>query len=115
MGVGYHQRAGFHAIGTGSDLADAALVRTYERDLTVDEMIYRVCEAKFIGEAASGVGERTYIVTLDKTGAHRGVKFPKQVEPIRAAWNTHGKPPIPAEALEAIRSQVVSIEFRNKV
>ncbi len=95
-----HTNLGFHAIGTGSLRACGALFSTYAADLRNIDLAYRLCEAKFLGESALGVGEKTLIAlhVID------GVKlvYPEQLVPVREAWKRHGKTPIPEEACTAI-------------
>jgi len=68
-----YESLGFHAIGTGWVRAVGSLYTTYDTDLTTDELIYRVCEAKFLSESAAGVGKRTIIDVINRDGKHEGL------------------------------------------
>jgi len=96
-----HDRLGFHAIGSGSTLALAALHATWHPDLTDVEMIYRLCEAKFRSEKASGVGRYTIVQILapDGTCASAAVE---RIEELRRIWRTDGSPPPPEKARKLI-------------
>jgi hypothetical protein len=62
----------FHAIGCGAPLAEAYLMTLpFDPFDPLDEIVYRVCVAKFRSEAAPGVGRRTTLATLDKDGTLR--------------------------------------------
>jgi hypothetical protein len=114
LGVQHHDRVGYAAIGTGSELAEAALVRTYDAQLPVDELIYRTCEAKFLGGAASGVGKRTYILTLDPANKSRSITNDEHIVDIRAAWESRRHMPVPPEALDAIKKNVREVNWRHR-
>jgi hypothetical protein len=47
-----HLHLGFHAIGTGWLRCAGSLYGTYESDLSTPDLIYRLCEAKFLSEWA---------------------------------------------------------------
>jgi hypothetical protein len=90
-----HDRLGFHAIGSGWMGALGSLYTNYEATLSKPELIYRVCEAKFLGESASGVGKRTYVLTFTQEPAFQTL-WPDDVDRvIRPEWELHGKPQIP--------------------
>jgi len=80
-----HNHLGFHAIGTGWMRALGSLYGTYDGDLSTLDLIYRLCEAKFLGESALGVGKDTFIDVISPDGTHQ-VLYPQQVEPIRSIW-----------------------------
>lgn len=52
---------GFGTIGVGWSLAHASLVSRPLQAAELDDMIYRVCEAKFAAESALGVGLETVV------------------------------------------------------
>lgn len=88
---------GFHAIGTGWMRALGSLYGTYSTDLSTIDLIYRVCEAKFLGEIALGVGKRTFVDVIAPDGTHRGLN-PDRVEFIRRIWQKRGIPAVPRAA-----------------
>jgi hypothetical protein len=99
-----HDSIGFHAIGSGNLRALGSLFTTYDYDaeLTTDQLVYRVCEAKFLSESALGVGKRTIINIVDSDGKHEGL-FPELVDKVRNIWSQKGRPPIPDEGLRVIQ------------
>jgi len=82
-------------------MAIAALSR---RKLTagLEETIYRVLDAKFSSETATGVGKKTHVVTRSKDGKY-GMMRPEQIEAVRVAWQKQLNLPEPSEALDTIR------------
>ncbi len=89
---------GFHAIGSGWVLALGALGTTYNPDLPVDELAYRMFEAKFRGEAAAGVGRKTFAMRLTPDGQQAQL-LPGQIEEVRRVWAISGQPPpVPEES-----------------
>jgi ATP-dependent protease HslVU (ClpYQ) peptidase subunit len=112
-GVHHHDRLGFYAIGSGADLANASLYATYDAALPTNDLIYRLCEAKFRGESALGVGKQTVVLTVDKDGKHERL-LPEHVAPIRAAWERDGRPPVPPDALAAIAANLAPLKGWRK-
>jgi hypothetical protein len=92
-----HLNLGFHAIGTGWIRAVGSLFSTYDAALSTVDLIYRICEAKFLGESALGVGKKTFVDVISADGIHQGL-LPELVEPIRHIWQTEGIPPVPSSA-----------------
>ncbi|MGD0650127.1 MAG: hypothetical protein ABSA97_03140 [Verrucomicrobiia bacterium] len=97
----FHSSLGFHAIGTGETLARASLMGNLELTAPLTDVIYRLTEAKFMGESALGVGKKTVILTLGQDGEWDAV-LPKDAEKIRELWDKTGRPPIPAKAQDTI-------------
>jgi hypothetical protein len=102
-----HDQLRFHSIGCGSALADASMMSSFRSDASLTDVIYRLAEAKFKGEAAPGVGKQTFITTLDFDAKTLQVVHPPNVEKIKALWEKNGKPPIPAEAKDLITKTLV--------
>lgn len=100
---------GFHAIGTGETLAKASLMGAFDADAPLAEIIYRLLEAKFRGEAASGVGRRTMVTLLDENGSVCEGLRDINVEHLRKIWEEKGRPQVPQEFLEAIGHPNVSL------
>jgi hypothetical protein len=99
----YWDRLGFHAIGTGAGVAIATLHRTYKAALPLEDMIYRLCEAKFLGEVAQGVGKTTMVQVVMANGTCR-VMRPPDVEALRTLWV--GTPPVPDVAKAEIEKRL---------
>jgi hypothetical protein len=93
---------GFHAIGSGETLANASLMGAFDAEAPLAEVIYRLLEAKFRGESASGVGRKTFVTLVDESGWDRQGLNDVNVESLRKIWYEKGKPPIPEEFLKAL-------------
>lgn len=99
--IEYHDPLGFHAIGSGATLAEASLMGVIDSVHPVNHIIYRLLEAKFRGEAASGVGRKTFLTVMDATGACKQM-ISDECDHIRAIWEVKGKPPVPDSAKKLI-------------
>jgi hypothetical protein len=95
-----HDFMQYGVIGSGFYMAMASLRR---RHLTgnLEETIYRVLEAKFSAETASGVGKSTLLVTIDKDG-NLGTVDRNEIEKIRKIWEKTLLEPAPRDAVEII-------------
>jgi hypothetical protein len=107
-----HERTGFHAIGSGYLRALASLYTHYEAGLSKKELIYRMCEAKFLGEIALGVGRKTYMLSFSSSGDYESM-YPEDVEEVRAIWDQKGKPPIPVEAIARITQKLRTTKWQK--
>jgi hypothetical protein len=103
-----HLSLGFHAIGSGYHRCAAALMGSYDSELSTVDIIYRLCEAKFLGESAMGVGKKTFVDVFATDGIHQGL-VPKLVEPIRAIWQNEGLRPVPVKAQNEISRSLHTI------
>jgi hypothetical protein len=103
-----HLSLGFHAIGSGSRQCVGALFGTYDSSLSTVDLIYRLCEAKFLGESAMGVGKKTFVDIFSADGTHQGL-VPELVEPIRIIWQKEGLPPLPSRARDEIERSLHTI------
>jgi hypothetical protein len=108
-----HERGGFHAIGTGSMRALGSLYTTFDPNLSKSELIYRACEAKFLGESASGVGKTTYVVTLANAAEYEQITPSDVQQHIRPIWEQKGKPPVPPEVLPEIDKVLNKIKWQS--
>jgi len=106
----YHNGLGFCAIGAGWVQALGSLYNTYKPDLSRDDLIYRICEAKFLSESALGVGRRTVVLTIAPDGSHKGL-YPEFVEPIREIWLRQGRPPVPKDFYAKIKDTIHEIKW----
>jgi hypothetical protein len=103
-GVAYtHDLSSFSAIGCGAPLAEATLTATFDPFATTTDVIYRVSEAKFVGERAPGVGRSTLITVFGLNEEWKGI-FPTAMKPIKDLWLQKGVPPVPVEAAGLITS-----------
>jgi 20S proteasome alpha/beta subunit len=94
------------AIGSGAWTAIGVLMRDpllihHERE----EIIYSICEAKFLAETALGVGKETQLFVLEKSGKFR-LYFSHELRGVRSVWQSLGRPVIPAQAIDAIRTMI---------
>jgi hypothetical protein len=90
----------YAVIGSGYYMASASLRRkrmTGELEAT----IYRLLEAKFSAETATGVGRGTTLVTFNADGKF-GMLNRDQVKAIRDIWENTLKEPTPEAAYEII-------------
>lgn len=94
--VTYHDPLGFSAIGAGATLAEASLTGILDPNESVENIIYRLLEAKFRGESARGVGRKTFVVTMDDNGKVESLPM-STCEEIRQLWEEKGKAKIPSE------------------
>ncbi len=104
----HHDALGFHAIGSGWVRALGALYGTFERHAPTAEVIYQLCEAKFLGESASGVGKLTVVMCLSRDGECRMME-PPEVEGLRKIVEAR-KPQIPSAATELITQSLGKVE-----
>ncbi|RZS43474.1 proteasome beta subunit [Herbihabitans rhizosphaerae] len=80
----YEERAGYHAVGSGSLFAKSALKKTYDPEADVNTAVRRAVEALYDAaddDSATGgpdVGRRIYpsVITID--GEHGAVKLPDE-------------------------------------
>jgi 20S proteasome alpha/beta subunit len=90
----------YAAIGSGADLAYAALTR---KKLVphLESVIYRVLDAKFASENARDVGRKTQLLTLDRDG-RVGEMRSSDLDQVRAIWDEQLKNFEPQSAEEVI-------------
>jgi len=99
-----HDLPGFWAIGAGQAAALSSLIFHAQTASTrLETAIYQVCAAKFMAESSPGVGRSTFVQvnTLeDKRGGY--MINPDTIVKIRNLWDRHGKPRVPAKAIQAL-------------
>jgi hypothetical protein len=101
----FHQKLGFYAIGSGNIGAMGSLYNSMPRLCSIEETIYRLCEAKFIAESAPGVGKTTIAQILYSDGI--GPLFiEEQLLPIRKVWERKGRPKLSKAAFNAARTSL---------
>lgn len=92
-----HNMEGFGAIGSGSLLAQGQLtIRGANGLATVKEAIYRLLEAKFSAESASGVGKATTVMVFGVNGKMRQLP-PGEIDKLRSVWVGQRQQPLPPE------------------
>jgi len=96
-----HNATNIHVIGAGCELANASLITNFDPFDSLTDIIYRLCEAKFIGEAAPSVGQSTLVTVLDKDHKWTGIR-PKNAWAIKNLWEKKGKPKVPSQAGQLI-------------
>jgi hypothetical protein len=75
----------FAVIGSGHDMAMASLRWPPPLNFLLEDTIYRLLEAKFAAETASGVGKTTTVALRNREG--RVALLPRnEIEEIRAIW-----------------------------
>jgi hypothetical protein len=97
---------GFWAIGSGTNSAIGSLFNLKGVALqhrAIEEIVYRVCEAKFYAESALGVGKATSAFMLESSGERYMLEA---VPPIRTIWENNSSRPLPAGAVEAVRQSL---------
>ncbi|HEV3243819.1 MAG TPA: hypothetical protein VGZ31_05355 [Chthoniobacterales bacterium] len=97
-----HDMSSFHAIGNGATLADSSLTTKFNPFGTLSDCIYRVSEAKFLGQKAPGVGKQTFVSVLGSDGKWNGIG-PRNMDKIQKLWEEKGQPPVPDEAVGLIK------------
>lgn len=91
---------GYSVAGSGTMLALGSL-RHKQMTFEPEDTVYRLLEAKFVSERASGVGRETRLITVNKIGSHH-VMPTSTVELIRRIWEKTQNEPSPTDALAAI-------------
>ncbi len=103
---------GFGTIGSGWLLAYASLL---SRPLPLHrkgEMIYRLCEAKFLAEKAQGVGRETTVSCVDNPKAPDAPAVERYldiltIERVREEWNKDHARTLPLNALVGIEQALI--------
>jgi hypothetical protein len=74
----------------------------------IEDLIYRLLEAKFVAEADNAVGPTTTLVVLRRDGESREMRE-SEIEEIKEAWKQRQLEPPPDRAVNVIqKSRVVS-------
>ena len=75
----------------------------------LEQVVYRVLEAKFSSETASFVGDTTYLVVLKPDETHV-VMQPADIAEVKAAWKQSIKLLAPQEARSVIYRSLQNVE-----
>ena len=105
-GVAYRQTmVGWAVIGSGAHNALASLMfQEVNSEMDLATAIYHACEAKFMSEAAPGVGQHTNVVIVDPGFSVKESELSDSVKAlIRGDWEKEGRPRIPAHTLTGLR------------
>lgn len=102
-----YDQIGFWAVGSGQQSALSSLFFSgYNRSKDLNEAIYRVCEAKFMAESASGVGASTFVSVRSFPDViayiPNGAPLAKD---IRKAWEREGRPRMPKKIKNVIKNK----------
>lgn len=100
-----HNLRGFAAIGSGSWMALAALNRRPIRKgiggENIAETVYRLLDAKFSSETASGVGHATHVNIMGR-GGKVGHLSDDELRELRVIWDEQMRAPEPEKAVNMI-------------
>jgi hypothetical protein len=107
------EHVGVHAIGAGASVALGMLCNTYKPTLAMPELVYRLCEAKFLAENAPGVGKKTIVSVLQRDPKKIWWMTSSRSETVRRLWNDN-RPPIPAGADEAIKQALIELQWTGE-
>lgn len=104
--IKYRDRSGLWAIGTGKYRALSSLFfHSCSFLMPAELMVYHVCEAKFMCKGAPGVGDHTFVTLLRHNHTEKYF-FPQELEAIREAWESKGKPRIPDGITQQISEMI---------
>jgi hypothetical protein len=107
--ITYCDETGFGCIGTGAFLAESTLYG-FEHGLggsnTLADTIYHVACAKFAAEAASDVGELTYLRAYKSNGEVLKFTLMWTEQKLRSLWVKYGKPKDDKEVEKEILAEI---------
>lgn len=95
-----HNLLGYAVIGSGFHMAMASLRRKPLRG-SLESTIYRLLEAKFSTETATGVGKATTVLTMNSLGDF-SISDPKMIDPIREVWQRTVNEPDPEDGIDMV-------------
>ena len=101
-----HDLAGWAAIGSGAFSAvSTLLLHSVNYEMEVVQVLYHVCEAKFMAESASGVGKYTIAKVISpKIPTDPAADLSQEViAAIRDDWERDGRPRIPKSTISGLR------------
>src|SRR5260221_8648182 len=97
----------FQAIGAGAWAAMGSLFsREFLTERSVNEIVYILCEAKFVSEMARSVGGSTMVEVFYADGSASSLFVDVKKDAIRSAWNRYQNRVTPQEALASIDEQL---------
>ena len=99
---------GFAIIGSGFHMALGILSARSIKQLSVEQLIYRLCEAKFTSETATGVGRKTMLLVLSANGVV-SLLDPVCIENLRLEWEYARKQEISPHTVQIIKDGLESL------
>jgi hypothetical protein len=84
-------------------MAMGSLVARPLPQLPVEQLIYRLCEAKFAAQTAHGVGKERPLMVLSRLGQVSRVK-PSFIDMLGLSWETERKAEVPYYTIELIKN-----------
>ena len=99
--IAEHDLLGYAAIGSGADMARGILTPRSVKRLPWREVMYRLCQAKFASETATGVGRITSVLCFSRNGIHLILPY-GHVEKLRGIWDKERSMPIASDILNII-------------
>jgi hypothetical protein len=100
-----HQYTGYWAIGSGTAMALASITSRPMNCYHVDDVVFRVCEAKFACETATGVGKSTTVTVLEPNGDLLFLSD-ETIAKIKDIWKTRAQAPSSPNALTLINREL---------
>ncbi len=94
-----HMALGYAVTGSGYWMSSASL-RRKPLDIDFESRLYRLLEAKFSAETASGVGRKATTVTFKRQDQHDYILPQEIVEKFRTIWDAKMREPEPLDALK---------------
>jgi 20S proteasome alpha/beta subunit len=95
------------AIGSGTFMALGVLnARGAEEYSSVEELVYRLCAAKFASETAAGVGRPTEVAIWFGETGHPAFLMPSDIDELRRIWEKERRQPAPRKASSIIRERI---------
>ncbi len=106
--IARHANLLFHAVGAGRSAALSALYPQplFSRGTNLNEIIYRMCAAKFAAESAPSVGRDTVVVVVSPDRQVFHMLFNDVIDKLRVLWKEKGQPPVPEGADSLIDEQL---------
>lgn len=105
---------GFWAIGSGAQSAISSLMyRGYHVGVPHHRAAYYACEAKFVAEAAVGVGDATTMGIFRNDGS-TGYLTVGETDNVRQRWNKQGRPRLPKGVDQFIAGAITWIAEGSK-
>lgn len=95
-------RLGHCAIGSGRDMALGALGGRRLSMLPLEDLTYRMCEAKFTAGTAGGVGQSTFVMIATKDGIITPFTL-RETARLRKIWEKNRDKPAPRDARNLIK------------
>lgn len=94
-----HDLHGYWAIGSGAESALTWLMfHEMNFEMPIAEAVYRMCEAKFFGESAHGVGRSRTFVSVQRDEFKPVLVKSAELRRIRTAWRTSARGRVPHRA-----------------